>query len=639
MNPLAIKFTTTGEPSVNSLTRPGHLIDNQDWSQRTKTAKKKERLLNLFEQGYTRDDALRLTNLSLSSWKYYKASDPDFKARVDTILAQREGGRKYESGEHLPFDEFSEKYFGQQLFRHQLQWVDLIEGREPRDLLDGQTYVPGSDRWICVNTPPGHGKSTTLTMNYVTYRIVTDPTFRVVIVSKTQTMAKKFLMGIKRRLTNASEFGQLIADYSPPEGFEKTPGTIWTSQMIYFGHAATGEKDPTVECLGVGQQIYGARADLIIIDDAQDTHNYQHTDAHLTWLQQDVMSRDARVFLVGTRVAPVDLYSEIVNPERYSEDLTEVADEGWTYLTQPAVLEYSDDPADWVTLWPKSNVPHAGDSTPPDEDGLYPKWDGRRLAKLRRVIEPRLWSLIYMQEQVTEDAIFPMEAINGCKIGNQGVGKLHAVPNANTFKIVAGLDPASDMGYTAAVVLAVDRHNQELYVLDVRNKKLKASGIQALIKELTDRYHINEWRIERNAFQSYLTQDKEITRYLGARGCRITDHQTQAGNKWDHLWGVQSMEMLFRGWEDGENMIHLPGSNLNEGIKTLIEQLSVWHPDAPKTQKTDTVMALWFAVIAAREHFGQKRGDNFMNNPFASGNNRVVVDIHDYLAEQRMGIA
>jgi hypothetical protein len=37
--------------------------------------------------------------------------------------------------------------------------------------------------------------------------------------------------------------------------------------MIYLGTGRdSGEKDPTVQALGFGSQIYGARADLIIVE-------------------------------------------------------------------------------------------------------------------------------------------------------------------------------------------------------------------------------------------------------------------------------------------------------------------------------------------------------------------------------------
>ena len=152
-------------------------------------------------------------------------------------------------------------------------------------------------------------------MDYVTFKIVTNPNFRVVIISKTETMAKKFLVGIKRRLTNPA-FSKLQIDFAPANGFENS-ATAWTSKMIYFGHGDSDQKDPNVEVLGIGQQIYGARADLIILDDVEDLSNAPQYAAHLDYIMQDVMTRDAPLLVVGTRVAPIDIYSELMNPEHY----------------------------------------------------------------------------------------------------------------------------------------------------------------------------------------------------------------------------------------------------------------------------------------------------------------------------------
>ncbi len=77
-------------------------------------------------------------------------------------------------------------------------------------------------------------------------------------------------------------------------------------------------------------------------------------------------------------------------------------------------------------------------------------------------------------------------------------------------------------------------------------------------------------------------------------------------NKWDTNFGVASLTTLFHGWEDGHALIEFPSTHASEGIKTLIEQLITWYPDAPKAQKTDTVMAFWFAELA-HDHGGPVR--------------------------------
>lgn len=603
-------------------------------------ARVKATILDLYEQGHTAEDACRMAGKSAASWKYYRRTDKDFREKSDLILAQRKGRKATGELNDISFEEFSEKYLHSKLFRHQLQWIDLIEGREPRDLHPSQTYHQGDPDTIIINTPPGHAKSTTITMNYVTYKIVTNPNFRVVIISKTEKMAKKFLQGIKRRLTNP-KFKELIADFAPSEGFEKS-AEIWTSTMIYFGHSDSDQKDPNVEVLGIGQQIYGARADLIILDDVEDLQNAHQYEAHLDYIMQDVMTRDAPLLVVGTRVAPVDIYSELRNPANYDGE-----DSDWTYLTQPVILEPHEDPGKVVTLWPASDIPHP--QRPGKQDpvtGLWPKWDGERVFKLRKKIKPTTWQLVYMQQPVSEDSTFTVQAVNGCKTQrNRGPlrpGEGNVPDDISSFYVVAGLDPATQAGFTAAISLAVDRRTGKRYLLDAFNAQVRPQGLRNLITDWTERLGINEWRVERNGFQAFLTQDREINSYLASRGVRLLEHETRQ-NKWDPDWGIASMEMLFRGYEDGIALIDLPGLGQSEALRTFVEQLVTWYPDCPKEQKTDMVMAFWFAELGVRniiKDLGKKQQFH-LHNPFLSEtekSQRVVIDIDEWMRDQRMAM-
>lgn len=598
-------------------------------AKRAEVARTKAEILKLLEDGHTNADACRLAGKSADIVKYYRKSDPAFREAMDLIRARAAGSKATGENRDISFEEFSVKYLNSQLFTHQLQWVDAIEGRIPRDLHPTQTYVAGDPDTIIINTPPGHAKSTTITMNYVTYKIVTNPEFRVVIISKTETMAKKFLAGIKRRLTNTA-FSKLQIDFAPPEGFERS-AEMWTNKMIYFGHSDSDQKDPTVEVLGIGNQIYGARADLIILDDVADTHNAHQYDAHLDYIMQDVMTRDAPLLVVGTRVAPVDIYSELMNPEHYDGEESD-----WTYLSQPVILEPGETPDQWVTLWPYSDQPHAVRPGVQREDGLWPKWDGPRLSKLRKKIKPSTWALVYMQQPVSDDATFTIEAINACQSYRQ---RGHLPEGKDRLYFVAGLDPATQAGFTAAVLLAVDRESGQRYLIDVFNRQVRAAGLRQLIEDWTEKYPINEWRVEKNAFQSFLTQDREINQYLAARGVRLREHRT-GNNKHDPDWGVASMDALFRGWQDKQALIDIPGSSQNEAFRQFKEQLITWYPEAPKTQKTDIVMALWFAELACRDQVKDQgvKKQTHLENPFLAQNdidNQVVVNIDDYLRQQR----
>src|SRR5688500_9218462 len=178
---------------------------------------------------------------------------------------------------------------------------------------------------------------------------------------------------------------------------------------------------------GIGGHIYGSRADLIILDDCVTGKNAHEYEKQMDWLQREVYNRlsypGGRILLVGTRLAPIDLYGEIIKDEYYGEESSP-----WTYLTQPAVLEYADDPEDWVTLWPKTNrapVSMAGRQlSVQDEDGLWPMWTGAALKKRRAAMNPRNWALVYMQESVVEDAIFPVKTVKACVDGMRATGPM-----------------------------------------------------------------------------------------------------------------------------------------------------------------------------------------------------------------------
>jgi hypothetical protein len=242
----------------------------------------------------------------------------------------------------------------------------------------------------------------------------------------------------------------------------------------------------------------------------------------------------------------------------------------------------------------------------PDEDGLYDKWTGPALAKKRGRMSPNLWAMVYQQQQVHEDATFPSAAIKGVINGTRNIGIIPKGKAGNRTNgmdgliVMAGLDPAGS-GYTAAVCIGLDVSTQKRYLLDVSNQPgMRPDAIRELIKDWTDKYHVSEWRVEKNAFQTMLTQDREVREYLTSKGATLKEHHT-GNNKWDADFGVASLTTLFYGWEDGNALIEFPSTHQSEGLKALIEQLVTWYPDAPKSQKTDTVMAFWFTELACRD--------------------------------------
>lgn len=611
-------------------------------------------LLDLVRQGRTISDALKVIGRSRSWYEEQRRSTEGFATLVDAarlrLSDQAEVARRSDVG----FAEFSEKYLGTRVWPHMQNVVDLLEGRQPGWLPEGMIYEPGTAGLsrLLVNVPPNHAKSMTVTINYVTYRVAKDPNINVLVVSKTQEQAKKFLYAIKQRLTHP-RYADLQVAFGPVDGYKATADQ-WAANKIYLGGDArdSGEKDPTIEALGMGGQIYGSRASLIVLDDVVTLSNAGEWGKQQDWIRQEVASRlppgGGQLLVVGTRVAPVDLYKELRNPEHYTDGKVP-----WTYLAMPAVLSYHDDPKQWETLWPKSEQ-ILSESDEPDEDGLFERWSGPRLAEVRNEVGPGKWSLVYQNLDVAEDAIFDPVCVRGAVNGMRRPGALvsgaagHPDHPDNFYRVI-GIDPAM-AGDTAAIAYAVDRRTMKRYVMDVHVMTSPTpAAIRSLIKEWAEAFRPHTVIVESNAFQLFLTQDEEIRNFLASKGIAYRPHHT-SNNKQDPEFGVASLAPLFgskvkRDGQEamkhaGDNLIELPDSR-SEHVKKLIEQLITWQPGVRGSKlKMDTVMALWFCEIVAREVLTQSSNvSRFLKNDFASANDvdrRFVINLDDLAASQQV---
>ena len=601
----------------------------------------KERVLLALAEGHTITSAMATVNRNDTTFRQWVMKDLDFKERSDKArLAGKGVNTELKELKDLPFPEFSETFLFSQLFPHQLNWIDLIEGREPRWQPRGMTYEPGDPTRVLINVPPEHAKSTTITTNYVTYRIVTNPNTRVIIVSKTQGMARKFLGAIKTRLSHPA-YIKLQTAFGPSGGY-KADATQWSADMIYLGTGRdSGEKDPTVQALGIGSQIYGARADLIIVDDAVMGSNAHEWEKQMEWLQKEVITRLGRygkLIIVGTRVAPVDLYRELRNPAHWSGGKSP-----FTYCAMPAVLEFDEKPQNWKTLWAKTNI-QENEQDEVDEDGLYPKWDGPSLFKRRSEVTPSVWAMVYQQEDVVENSIFSPACVAGSVNGMRKRGPLKAGVPGHPRRVegaytVIGLDPAM-AGATAAVAVTYNKADGKIYVLDCVNMtEPTPAKIQTLIEEWVEKFKPQELRIEINAHQKAYALDDNLRNYLAAHGCQLNSHFT-GKNKWDVSFGVASMAALFGTMRDSRfqdnNLIEIPSNEGSEGLKTLVQELITWKPDTKNP--TDCVMALWFAIIRVRELMQQSSNvSRYQTNRWATRSQkerRTSLNLDEAFAEQ-----
>ena len=659
----------------NRATRGTNGGNRSQRSTRLKTEPAKLALVEHVKTGLTIAGALEKIGYAQKTYEEWRRKDKPFAALVDQARQLR-SPRTVDRGERMGFAEWRKKYLGVDTPWHQMQWVDLLENRDPRDLHDAQVFEKNRRDRIMVNCPPFHGKSVAITIDYSTYRLCMDPAFRIIVISAGSELAKDFLFGIKQRLTSPDFLDMQLA-YAPDGGWEATAES-WTEGRIVFGadvrssgNKAFHEKDANVIALGMRSKVYGRRADLIIVDDGVDTTNVAEHAKQLKWLRSMVESRleaGGKLLVVGTRVAPVDLYSELRNADNYANGKVP-----WTYLASPAILHEGATPEEHVTLWPRAQVPwvHPSDAEagelclcerPECSEGfqwggetVYSRWDGLHLELGPRAANSATdWALIYQQSSVSENSTFPEYAVQRSVNKLRLCGRLeadragHPVGGMHGRYVIAGLDPAIK-GHAAIVVGAIDRETSKRHILAAFNMKAPtAEELKNKMKEVTEFYSVNEWRVEKTGLLQFFTQDAALRLWFSSRGVRFVEHLT-GSNKWDAGFGVSSMASLFgeydKAWDDPNGgwreitppLIELPRPN-QDGMKALIHQLITWTPELdPGKVPCDLVMALWFFNTGAREYLGVGRSGNVVafgrSNKFVSPNRqktRYKASFADY---------
>jgi hypothetical protein len=604
----------------------------------------KEQVLESVRAGMSLQAAMVKAGKKPDTARIWMMRDPAFARSLEEARDDAEKKSFTSLGvekESIPFKDFSKLFLDQTVFPHHQDWIDLLEGNEPSWIHPGMKYEPGQPNRLLVNVPPEHAKSTVITVNYSTYRIALNPNIRIIVVSKTLVKAREFVYAIKQRLSHP-RWLKLQTAYGPEGGWKQDADT-WRTDTVYLGGDArnSSEKDPTLQALGMGGQIYGARADLIILDDCITTANAHEWEQQINWLQKEVITRlgkNGKLLIVGTRIAANDLYKELRNPKHWSGGQTP-----FTYMGMPAVLEYAPEPKDWVTLWKESDVPWDGDDDTPQENGFFPKWDGQALFRRRSEVTPATWALVYQQEDIQEDSIFPPALVQSCINGRRKVGTLKPGAVGHPEQVegytVIGFDPAM-AGHAAFVVAHYSKIEKKIYILDCINMgEPTPQKIRATIEDLTLKYSPQEFRVEINAHQKAYSLDEDLRQWLSMHGVKLDSHFT-GKNKWDTSFGVASMSTLFGTMRNDKfednNVIELPSSENSEGIKALVQQLITWKPDT--RGKTDCVMAMWFAVIRCREFMQQSSfSARYANNRWATRTqraNRYSINLTDAINEQ-----
>jgi hypothetical protein len=221
-------------------------------------------------------------------------------------------------------------------------------------------------------------------------------------------------------------------------------------------------------------------------------------------ITQDYVSRldeTGQLILIGTRVKPGDLYSHLETLPAFE------------VIRYPCVLEYESEGVPGRTLWPEHFSYEAA-------------------MRQKGGMKPDLWELVYQNSTFFADGgTFSQAHLDACHDESRVLGQMPRTP----AKCFIGLDPAGDgpqAGYTAMVLVAVDRITGMRYLVDLVNvKAMKASQMKSQVLDWATRYPVHMFTYESVGVQRQIFKyDAEFIGKLTALGVRVTDRSTHANS-------------------------------------------------------------------------------------------------------------
>lgn len=333
--------------------------------------------------------------------------------------------------------------------------------------------------------PRGHGKTESGGVVFPTWAILSHPTIRVAIISKTKGLAgertEKVAAAVER---HAPAFGIEIAEQSR---------TQLTTE-------ANDHKEPTLSAYGLESQLTGKHFDVIIYDDIADWDN-QRTETQRRNVRNyfgdyvdNLGSNDSILpngpvqAVIGTRKHPQDIYAtDILDAARWDVRVyTAINESDWPIVETRDWQVRGDDgdvydtiadlPAD-VSLAPEGVLPNR------DVDVLWPELQPPE-ALLADIVDGDHSTAVWKRENQQDP-----RALAGEVFKSEWLVYEDSLPkDRSALRWVAGLDlglvddpqqaAEGDTDYTALAVVGVDGDNQRAY-LDhlVRERGLSVKGI------------------------------------------------------------------------------------------------------------------------------------------------------------------
>ena len=196
---------------------------------------------------------------------------------------------------------------------------DSIPAIHVKDISDVLIHVTLNDDYynrLCVSQPPRTAKSSLITLSYPFWLILNNPTYNIVIVNNTQTLAENFGIRLRQLFIDNSTLLELnnirLSDNKHSNSF-------------FMFENLKGELLGSIKLMGTGGTLTGQDVDILICDDL--IKGYSDVtptllDKKIEWFKSIILQRlepQSKLIILGTRWATNDIigYLQRTQPEDY----------------------------------------------------------------------------------------------------------------------------------------------------------------------------------------------------------------------------------------------------------------------------------------------------------------------------------
>lgn len=359
--------------------------------------------------------------------------------------------------------------------------VDL-DGREWRG------WAPCHDAWFhfqlvnkrsMILAPRGHGKSTICTVAYSLYKLLNNPSLRILIISNTDTQAVTLLGEIKQQF-EAPMMQKLFGDLR---------GEPWHNHRITVSTRTQIFKEASVTAMGAFGPVIMGHYDIIIIDDAVDERNAKSEvkrRALRTWYMKTLLPTlepGGELHVLGTRWHPLDLYNDIIKLSNNDKEHNE--EDPYEVLIAGAIQDEEKKKVLCRRLWPYEE-----------------------LERRRQHMGSVMFNMQYQNDvELAKGAVFKPEWLDYWENGDCPDPSEEGSTVVQCFDLAISSKDSADY-FTCTTVLAVKQNGKLMfYVIDqYRERGLSFAQQLELVRRYYTRYQPSMVGIESNAYQMALTQ-------------------------------------------------------------------------------------------------------------------------------------